>query len=144
MRPDQRGAVSIEFVLLFPLFLVIFYAIVSYGLSFAQLHLLNGMTAEATRSAVAVVTTEGEVESVLESRITSVIDGYGSLLTVTGCYDDGAHYRYAGETGELRVCLESALLLPSLELFGIRIPDIKSPLRSQASVRLGRMEPADG
>lgn len=140
MSQRQQGAISIEFVLLFPLFLVVFYAILSYGVSFAQLHVLNGMAAKATQAARAVVieSDESNTRSALSSRVASVIDG--GIIAVDGCAGGAdSYYDYVAATGELTICLETAVLLPSLDIFGIRIPDIESPLRSQSSVRLGRL-----
>lgn len=137
LRARQRGAISIEFVLLFPLFLAVFYATLSYGVSFAQLHVLNGMASEATRSARAVVMDEDGSESAISSRINGVIGRYGGLLNVTGCFEDGKTYDDEDiEEGLLTVCLQTELLLPSLTIFGIQIPDIASPLESRSSIRL--------
>lgn len=136
MSQRQQGAISIEFVLLFPLFLVVFYAILSYGVSFAQLHVLNGMAAEATQAARAVVieSDESNTRSALSSRVTSVIDG--GIIAVDGCAGGAAYYDYVAATGELTICLETDLLLPSLTIFGIKVPDIEGPLTSRGTIRL--------
>ncbi|WP_299311934.1 TadE family protein [uncultured Halomonas sp.] len=139
-RGQQRGAVSIEFVLLFPLLLAIFYAIISYAISFAQLHVLNGMAAESTRAAVAVVTTGGGARERIDGRIESVVERYNGILQVAGCGVDGDKFDFDTDTAELTVCLETAALLPSLNIFGIRIPQIDGPLKSQSSIRLGQLD----
>lgn len=137
MSQRQQGAISIEFVLLFPLFLVVFYAILSYGVSFAQLHVLNGMAAEATQAARAVVieSDESNTRSALSSRVASAIDG--GIIAVEGCAGGAdPYYDYVAATGELTVCIETAVLLPSLTIFGIKVPDISSPLTSRDTIRL--------
>jgi len=137
----QRGAITIEFALLFPLFLAVFYAILSYGVSFSQLNVLNGMALEAAQSARAVVMDDEGSESAISHRIASVIDRHGGLLNVTGCFGDKA---YEIDEGLLRVCLETEALLPSLNVFGIRVPDIQSPLRGRSSIQLAVPDDSNG
>jgi hypothetical protein len=50
----QHGAAAIEFVLLFPLLLLLCYVIVSYAWLFLAYQSLNSMSADALRAAVAV------------------------------------------------------------------------------------------
>ncbi len=49
----QRGAAGIEFTLVFPLFFVLFYAIVGYGLIMTVDQMLTAAAAEGARAAVA-------------------------------------------------------------------------------------------
>lgn len=49
---NQKGAVAIEFALLFPIFFLIFYAIVTYGLIFTAQQTLTLAAAEGARAAV--------------------------------------------------------------------------------------------
>lgn len=51
-RRRQRGAMSVEFVLLFPALFLILYAIVSYGLIFGAQHTLALAAAEGGRAAL--------------------------------------------------------------------------------------------
>jgi len=141
-RARQRGGISIEFVLLFPLFLVVFYAILSYGVSFAQLHALNGLAAEAAQATRAVVIEgdESDIRSALDKRVDAAVDRYGGVLSVRGCANGSNRYAYSASEGELTVCLEADLLLPSLTIFGLRVPDIEGPLRSRSRVRLAVLE----
>lgn len=48
----QQGAAAIEFALLFPVFFLIFYAIITYGLIFAAQQTLTLAAAEGARAAV--------------------------------------------------------------------------------------------
>lgn len=48
----QNGAAAIEFAIIFPLFFLIFYAIVTYGLIFAAQQTLTLAAAEGARAAV--------------------------------------------------------------------------------------------
>ncbi|WP_355662074.1 TadE/TadG family type IV pilus assembly protein [Halomonas salifodinae] len=148
---NQRGAVAIEFVILFPLFLVIFYAIVSYSVIFATQQTLHSLSSEATRAAVAVHRNDPElstsdIEAVIggvirESRKNSWIDGW-----LSHCESMSEYYLYsrggAGGRDQLEVCFRvtvgtgKALALPRLNL-GFSIPSEKiTELTSTSSIRL--------
>lgn len=49
---SQNGAAAIEFAILFPIFFLIFYAVVTYGLIFAAQQTLTLAAAEGARAAV--------------------------------------------------------------------------------------------
>jgi Flp pilus assembly protein TadG len=136
--------VAIEFVLLFPLFLVVLYIMVSYGLAFAYLHALNSMTTEATRSAMALVITDDDAEVLIESQLDKVIGDHGVLpATVTGCLTDGAgdgRFTYDANSGELVVCLEVPTPLPGIQIGGLSLPGLGETLQSRSSTRLGRLD----
>ena len=51
-KKRQKGASAIEFAVLFPLFFIIFYALVTYGLIFAAQQTLTLAAAEGARAAV--------------------------------------------------------------------------------------------
>ncbi|MBS1211662.1 MAG: uncharacterized protein H6R26_278 [Proteobacteria bacterium] len=51
---NQRGAAAIEFALVFPLFFVLFYAIVSYGLVMTLQQSLSEASKEGARAAIKV------------------------------------------------------------------------------------------
>jgi Flp pilus assembly protein TadG len=51
-KNQQHGAAAIEFAILFPIFFLIFYAIVTYGLIFAAQQTLTLAAAEGARAAV--------------------------------------------------------------------------------------------
>ena len=48
----QQGAAAVEFAILFPIFFLIFYAIITYGLIFAAQQTLTLAAAEGARAAV--------------------------------------------------------------------------------------------
>lgn len=52
IQEKQKGAAAIEFSIVFPLFFLIFYAIVTYGLIFAAQQTLTLAAAEGARAAV--------------------------------------------------------------------------------------------
>src|SRR5476651_1754969 len=51
---SQKGAVAIEFALVFVVFFAVFYGLVSYSLPFVLMQSFNEATAEALRRSVAV------------------------------------------------------------------------------------------
>jgi len=51
-RKYEQGAAAIEFAIIFPVFFIIFYAIVTYGLIFAAQQTLTLAAAEGARAAV--------------------------------------------------------------------------------------------
>ena len=51
-RRSQKGAVAIEFALVFIIFFAVFYGLVSYGLPFVMMQSFNQATAEAVRRSV--------------------------------------------------------------------------------------------
>ncbi|APX92855.1 hypothetical protein BWR19_07880 [Halomonas sp. 1513] len=132
---SERGAVAIEFAVLFPLFFVILYAIISYSLLFAMSLTLNALSSEAARAAIAVNTRVGEPPDAqrVEARIQGLV-GDSWLSRVEAC-DDGDFHRIDAASDELRVCLEAPLPLPQLNLGVLRIPDIEW-VRARASLLL--------
>ncbi|WP_085695301.1 MULTISPECIES: TadE/TadG family type IV pilus assembly protein [unclassified Pseudomonas] len=53
-RKSQKGAVAIEFALVFVIFFAVFYGLVSYSLPFVLMQSFNQATSEAVRRGVAV------------------------------------------------------------------------------------------
>lgn len=149
-RRKQSGAVAIEFVIVFPLFLIIFYAIVSYSVIFATQQTLHSLSSEATRAAVAVHRKDpalslSEVETALSGEIQKRADDSWLTNWLSGCNGD-AFFVYTpgsdGERDQLEVCFRvtvgpnEALALPRLNL-GFSIPSERiTELTSTSSIRL--------
>ncbi|MDR5867048.1 TadE/TadG family type IV pilus assembly protein [Halomonas koreensis] len=132
----QQGSVGIEFALVFPLFLIVFYAIVSYSLLFVYQQGLHTLSADAVRQALAV---ERKPDGTLdEAAIEAVVNGFieesahwpGRLAE--RCNDD-----LVPSTGTVRVCVKIELGLVPLKLPGsaIGIPHFTS-VHSTSSIRL--------
>ncbi|WP_431023437.1 TadE/TadG family type IV pilus assembly protein [Halomonas sp. H5] len=150
-KRSQRGAVAIEFVILFPLFLVIFYGIVSYSVIFATQQTLLSLSSEATRAAVAVHRNDPElstsdIETAIDEVIQESIENSWVKGWLSGC-DEGPYYLYKREEGDVRgqldVCFRitvgpgQALALPRLNLIGFSIPSEElTELTSTSSIRL--------
>lgn len=148
----QRGAVAIEFVLLFPLFLVIFYAIVSYSVILAAQQGLHSLSAEASRSAMAVFRddpslSKSDIESLFEEVIQEEIDSAWLGGWVSACDGWSAFTDYSPASGsgrdELEVCVRigvgpgEALALPRMTFPWISIPSADlQELTSTSTLRL--------
>ena len=79
----QKGAAAIEFAILFPIFFLIFYAVVTYGLIFAAQQTLTLAAAEGARAAVRYPAASGGGSSTnkaaqLQARLTAACAGLGS------------------------------------------------------------------
>jgi Flp pilus assembly protein TadG len=67
-RAAERGAVAIEFALVFPLFILLLYGLVTYGLIFGLQHAMTAAAGNGARAAIACDPTDpgGHVECVVE------------------------------------------------------------------------------
>ncbi|AGA34137.1 TadE-like protein [Thioalkalivibrio nitratireducens DSM 14787] len=139
-RRGQRGAAGIEFALVFLLFFVIFYAVVSYALPMLLMQGLNMAAAEGARAAVAVDPAEEDYQLLVEQRARERVDEFlnwvpanaqerlqtdvrfnGAVLIVEVTYPD-----YRGNP------LVPVLTLP---LFG-DVPRLPDDLTAAASIQL--------
>ena len=73
----QQGAAAIEFAIIFPIFFLIFYAIVTYGLIFAAQQTITLAASEGARAAVRYQKGESHGER-LASRVKDVLNNSNS------------------------------------------------------------------
>ncbi len=130
MKRQQKGASTIEFVLLFPLFAGMLYLIIGFGIVFAQLHVIEGMVADILRQSRSVVTTEGDPDKAIGSLISAYLGESPTFWVANSLkYCDGASYHtYNSSTGMLEVCIAIDVPLP-----GPLLPDT---LESRSSIQL--------
>lgn len=136
-RRRHRGAAAIEFALVFPLFLMIFYAIVGYSLVFVYQQGLHTLSADAVRQAVAVERHQGALdEAAIEAAVQAFIDEDDAHwpASLAALCNPGA---LVPRTDEVEVCVAIELGLPQLTLPGIdiAIPHL-TEVRSTSSIRL--------
>lgn len=96
----QQGAAAIEFAILFPIFFLIFYAIITYGLIFAAQQTLTLAAAEGARAAVRYPASLPSGQNQLQARQKAACDmannalewlrQVGQGLGSTGCMPDSA------------------------------------------------------
>lgn len=148
----QRGAVAIEFVLLFPLFLVIFYAIISYSVILAAQQGLHSLSSEAARATIAVFREDpslstSDIESLFKEVIQEEVDAAWLGGWVSACEGQSTFFDYRPASGserdELEVCVrigvgtDEALALPRMTFPWISIPAAGlDELTSTSNIRL--------
>lgn len=151
-RPNkacQRGAIAIEFVVLFPLFLAIFYAIISYSLIMASQQALHSLSSEAARAVVAVNRGDEsiDVKEVFKSIIQERVDDSWISGWVGKCEGEAEYFDYtpggSGERDQITLCFRvtigpgKSLALPRLPLIVGKIPSENlTEVISSAHVRL--------
>jgi Flp pilus assembly protein TadG len=141
----QKGAAAIEFALVFPLFFILFYAIVAYSLVMTLDQSLTHAAAEGARAAVAVdpAAFPGDAEAyknkIEETACATVSGALAWLSTQPECKSE---FQSDSAATTLSVTLKypyaSAPLVPVLDLsplFG-RIPNVPDPLVVQATIRI--------
>ena len=78
----ERGSVLVEFSLVFALFVLVIYAVISFGVILAAKNSLTHAAAEGARAAVAVVddpmTGEDEREERAKEKVGQALDWFGS------------------------------------------------------------------
>lgn len=135
---QQSGAVAIEFALIFPIFLLIFYGIICYSVILLHKQTLANITGEAARSAVAVT----EIAA-MQGEIQDVINGYAWIAgRVEPCDDWSGLYYNDATPGKLQLCMSATLprdpALPTINLSAFGLPIL--PPEEEEILRILRSE----
>lgn len=130
----QRGAVAIEFALVFVLFFMVLYGAIAYGMVFAIRHSLTQAAAEGTRAAVKDVGSVEERAALAATTAANAVSWLGALAptpvvtsgpcptTAYQCIQVSFTYDYAANP-----------IVPAIPALGIILPDT---IQSQATVQL--------
>lgn len=140
---SQRGIAAVEFALIFPLFFVLLYAIVTYGMIFLAQQTLTAAAAEGARAAL-VYQNAGSPDAALTARAKQACSRASSIVTWLagttctrtvntapgGCTDNTAmdciqitlNYPYAAKP-----------LMPILPFMGVAVPQ---SLAAEATVQI--------
>jgi Flp pilus assembly protein TadG len=131
----QRGAASVEFALVFPIFFSVFYAIVCYGFVFTIQQSLSMAVAEGARAALRDASSDAQRITNAQNASNQVLSwlasgSYDATATVAACVGDPsvncvqvtASYDYAGYP-----------VVPPLPLLGVAVPNT---LNATATVQL--------
>lgn len=140
-KGTQNGASAIEFIILLPFFLIIFFAIVTYSIVFMYTQTLSALSADAARSAIAVYTDRNtppaDRDSSITNRIQSVINNSWIGDHVTGCSQESSGPYHNFKEGLVTICIQTPVPVPVFNLLGIRIPDFDNDmLQSTSSLQL--------
>jgi len=142
-RRSQKGAVAIEFALVFIIFFAVFYGLVSYGLPFVMMQSFNQATAEAVRRSVAVDPTTPNYSTVVvntaNAALTQQLQWLPSALNLVVGTDTSAAYDAA--TGTLTVSVNYPVsklnqIMPFLVLPGLgAVPNLPTHLTARSSLQ---------
>ncbi|MFP3516083.1 TadE/TadG family type IV pilus assembly protein [Pseudomonas sp. SIMBA_077] len=140
---QQKGAVAIEFALVFVVFFAVLYGVISYSLPLLLVQSFNHSTAEAVRRSVAVDPTslsdaaykkavEDVATGVLNEKLSWVPSGIEGSIQKVAAYDPA--------TKQLTVTVtlpadELSTLMPVLKLPGITVPSLPETLTAQSSLQ---------
>ena|SRR5690554_4361130 len=116
---QQRGAAAIEFALVFPFILLLFYGIFSYSLILLHKQAVTSISAEAARSALAAGDATG-----IGPAITKTINGHAWVSDrIVGCEGGGDEYFTLGADNQLHICLVANLPpMPKIDLGFVSLP----------------------
>ncbi|MGF0242084.1 TadE/TadG family type IV pilus assembly protein [Rhodococcus sp. IEGM1300] len=137
----QKGAVAIEFALVFVIFFAVLYGIISYSLPLLLMQSFNESTAEAVRRGVAVDPTVTGYKQVVEQRATDVLTQLLSWIPASLKFSVASDTSavYANGILTVRIDYPSSKLnqvLPSLVLPGIGpVPNLPTTLSAQSSLQ---------
>lgn len=137
----ERGSTAVEFALVFPLFFVIFYAIITYSLIFVAQQSLTMAASEGARAALRFQPNASSTSNALDLRATAACTaaaGLVSWLTTTlPCAATHAPCTYDATLQCINVALTynyaASPLVPTLPVFGLVLP---STLNASAIVQL--------
>ncbi|MDF1691046.1 MAG: TadE/TadG family type IV pilus assembly protein [Zhongshania sp.] len=148
----QKGAVAIEFVFIFPVFFIICYAIIVYGLAFLLVQNFTYSSEEVLRMTLSScddceTAAEWQLELAANANSLAIIDSTSSLLvfrpdnlTATACCadEDGSTCGGAAVTVNGVLCevsISAAPLLDGITMPGFgKLPSLPNKLAGKASL----------
>lgn len=137
----QKGAVAIEFALVFIIFFAVFYGLVSYSLPLLLMQSFNQSTAEAVRRSVALdpgtVNYDTAVTNIATTELTRQLAWIPAALNFNVATDASA--TYIGGVLTVTINYPTSKLnqvLPFLVLPGIgSVPDLPATLTARSSLQ---------
>jgi Flp pilus assembly protein TadG len=138
---SQKGAVAIEFALVFVIFLAVFYGLVSYSLPFVLMQSFHEATAEAVRRSVAVDPTTSNYANALVDTANATLTQQLSWAPPSLVADIVTNAAYDPANGILTVTVSyptSALnkVIPFLTLPGVgTVPNLPPTLTATSSLQ---------
>ncbi|WP_166218288.1 TadE/TadG family type IV pilus assembly protein [Pseudomonas atagonensis] len=145
-RKSQKGAVAIEFALVFVIFFAVFYGLVSYSLPFVMMQSFNQATAEAVRRSVAVDPTTPNYATVVVNTANAALTQQLQWVPppfnfVVGVDTTTVFDSTSGPNGTLTVTVNYPVsklnaVMPFLVLPGIgAVPSLPSSLTARSSLQ---------
>ncbi|KQN45088.1 pilus assembly protein TadE [Pseudomonas sp. Leaf48] len=137
----QKGAVAIEFALVFIIFFAVFYGIVSYSLPLLLMQSFNQSTAEAVRRSVALDPTTANYEAALKTRAKTELGLQLAWIPTALNFNvaTDASVTYVGGLLQVSIHYPSnkiGAVIPFLSLPGIgRVPNLPTTLTASSSLQ---------
>ncbi|MDK2352273.1 MULTISPECIES: TadE/TadG family type IV pilus assembly protein [Pseudomonas aeruginosa group] len=148
-RGGQKGAVAIEFTVVFLLFFALIYGLISYSIPLLMLQSFNDAAAVGARAAVAVDPSEPGYEALAETRARDELLARLAWMPATWranlepCAGNGQYADYVGATSRIEVCVQyqygdpAKAIIPVLRFPGIgAIPNLPQTLKASANLLL--------
>jgi len=137
----QKGAVAIEFALVFVIFFAVFYGVVTYSLPLLLMQSFNQSTAEAVRRSVALDPNTPGYDTVLKNTATAELTRQLAWIPATLNFNvvTDATTTYVG--GVLKVEIhyptsKISAVIPFLNLPGIgQVPNLPATLTASSSLQ---------
>jgi len=132
----NKGASAIEFALILPTLLLMFYMIVSYGMSFLYLISMNATTSDITRSSIAIYTSFIEnKDSEAATRAAASVNQSWFGAMATFCPDMNA-YIELDDDNTLTSCVAVDFPFLQLNVLDMTVPGVPDPLISRSDIKL--------
>lgn len=132
----SKGASAIEFALILPTLLLLFYLIVSYGMTFLYLISMNATTSDITRSSIAVYTSFIEdKETEASTRAAAAVNQAWFGSSASFCPDMSA-YIGLDDDNTLTSCVAVDFPFLQIEVMGMTVPGVPDPLMSRSDIQL--------
>ncbi|MCT8470191.1 TadE/TadG family type IV pilus assembly protein [Chromohalobacter canadensis] len=138
----QKGVAAIEFAIIFPVFFLVLYALIGYAFVFLIQSGLQNLASETARQVATISTIQveednDEREALLESRVTSLLEDSWLSRFDVGLLESGQCPSAPSPTStRVVVCMGAVYPLPTLNLFGLRVPGTPEVLTTHASIFL--------
>lgn len=134
-RYRQKGALAIEFALILPTLLLVFYIIITYGVSFLYLISMNAMTSDLTRSSIAVYTSFMEdKDGEANARASAAVNNAWFAASASTCPDMENYIVVADDT--LTSCVSVDFPFTQIRVLDLTIPGVPDPLISRSEIQL--------
>lgn len=133
---NERGAASIEFAVVFIIFFMLFYGLVSFAFPLMMRATYEELSAEALRTAV-MMRGQGADQATIEQTVTQVVqDSWLPVKWVQPCPGAGS---YLITDSQWRVCIGYDAvhqILPQFSFFGRPLPPLPERLQGEAQIEL--------
>ncbi|WP_242674777.1 TadE/TadG family type IV pilus assembly protein [Phytopseudomonas daroniae] len=136
----QRGAVAVEFSIVFIIFFLIFYGLVGYSIPFLLGSTYQELATEALRDTIRTPNTRAPTAEQLalhQQRVQQTL--HNSWLPEAWAQTCDGYTGYLKTGAVWSVCVRHAnpeAIMPPFSIFGWKVPQLPSEIRGEAKIRL--------